>query len=435
MNSEPSLRLIEHAFPLKQPSLDSVHEKNVRHGYISTPHIWPARRPLAACRAAIIATPLPDPGTPEGKSRAWPKFAPMVLAFLAFTCMCHAKPRLVPSLDAELIGTDSVVYCPTIQIAWDELKQIVGGPIELDGRDSQPIVNQLNQGGCPTGVVAEAACVAMAGFTDQGIAEKIREALKHKFGNQAPALPDMLVASKKAIVSYAFLRRRLPFSRKFVRGTTAPLPFIYGAKTADVTFFGAPNTSAAKFGNVTILQYAGEDEFILLLSSRIPDEFIVLAKIQKPDTLSAGVETVFKAVEAGCPRSMERVVNGRREVYLNSLSNGDVLAIPIVDLSVSEDFQQLCNRFLLNKGFEDVLMDIVYQDVKFRMDETGASVSSTSYASATFGAPEEPPRSSKPRAFVFDKPFLLTMWKSKATQPYLAVWVASPDVLLPFSRR
>ncbi len=35
-------RLIEMAFPLKQASLASVHEKNVRHGHISTLHIWPA---------------------------------------------------------------------------------------------------------------------------------------------------------------------------------------------------------------------------------------------------------------------------------------------------------------------------------------------------------------------------------------------------------
>ena len=58
-------RLIEAAFPLKQASLDSVHEKNVRHGHISTLHIWPARRPLAASRAALLATLLPDPGTAE----------------------------------------------------------------------------------------------------------------------------------------------------------------------------------------------------------------------------------------------------------------------------------------------------------------------------------------------------------------------------------
>ncbi len=55
-------RLIEQAFPLKKVSEDSRHEKNVRHGHISTLHIWPARRPLAACRAALIAALLPDPG-------------------------------------------------------------------------------------------------------------------------------------------------------------------------------------------------------------------------------------------------------------------------------------------------------------------------------------------------------------------------------------
>lgn len=55
-------RLIEVAFPLKQTSIDSVHEKNVRHGHIASLHLWPARRPLAASRAALIATLLPDPG-------------------------------------------------------------------------------------------------------------------------------------------------------------------------------------------------------------------------------------------------------------------------------------------------------------------------------------------------------------------------------------
>ena len=55
-------RLIEAAFPLKQVSIDSVHEKNVRHGHVSTLHVWPARRPLAASRAVLLATLLDDPG-------------------------------------------------------------------------------------------------------------------------------------------------------------------------------------------------------------------------------------------------------------------------------------------------------------------------------------------------------------------------------------
>ncbi len=62
-------RLIERAFPLKQASLTSVHEKMCHNGHIKALHIWPARRPLAACRAALLATLLPDPGTPEERQK------------------------------------------------------------------------------------------------------------------------------------------------------------------------------------------------------------------------------------------------------------------------------------------------------------------------------------------------------------------------------
>ena len=72
-------RLIEVAFPLKQVSLDSVHEKNVRHGHISTLHIWPARRPLAACRAALIATLLPDPGNPKERKEILERMAGRII--------------------------------------------------------------------------------------------------------------------------------------------------------------------------------------------------------------------------------------------------------------------------------------------------------------------------------------------------------------------
>ena len=54
-------RLIEVAFPLEEVSSHSRREKNVRHGHISTLHIWWARRPLAACRAFIYASLVDDP--------------------------------------------------------------------------------------------------------------------------------------------------------------------------------------------------------------------------------------------------------------------------------------------------------------------------------------------------------------------------------------
>ena len=61
--TERRRRLIEVAFPLEEVSAHSRREKNVRHGHISTLHIWWARRPLAACRAFIYASLVDDPPT------------------------------------------------------------------------------------------------------------------------------------------------------------------------------------------------------------------------------------------------------------------------------------------------------------------------------------------------------------------------------------
>jgi len=62
-------RLIEVSLPLKAISDQSAREKSIRHGHISTLHIWWARRPLAAMRAAIFASLVPAPDTDEERQR------------------------------------------------------------------------------------------------------------------------------------------------------------------------------------------------------------------------------------------------------------------------------------------------------------------------------------------------------------------------------
>lgn len=54
-------RLIEVDLPIARISTHARREKSIRHGHISTLHIWWARRPLAACRAVILASLWPDP--------------------------------------------------------------------------------------------------------------------------------------------------------------------------------------------------------------------------------------------------------------------------------------------------------------------------------------------------------------------------------------
>jgi adenine-specific DNA methylase len=57
-------RLVEADFPVAEVSRQAAREKSIRHGHPSTLHLWWARRPLAACRAVLMALLLPDPCDP-----------------------------------------------------------------------------------------------------------------------------------------------------------------------------------------------------------------------------------------------------------------------------------------------------------------------------------------------------------------------------------
>src|SRR5512136_2608731 len=61
MSTHYPKRLIEIDLPIRRISDHARREKSIRHGHISTLHIWWARRPLAACRAVLCAALWPDP--------------------------------------------------------------------------------------------------------------------------------------------------------------------------------------------------------------------------------------------------------------------------------------------------------------------------------------------------------------------------------------
>ena len=52
-------RLIEDFLPIEAISAEASREKSVRKGHISTLHLWWARRPLVACRAAVYGALVP----------------------------------------------------------------------------------------------------------------------------------------------------------------------------------------------------------------------------------------------------------------------------------------------------------------------------------------------------------------------------------------
>ncbi len=79
-------RLIEVDLPIRRISEHARREKSIRHGHISTLHIWWARRPLAACRAVLCASLWPDTAPGTGDAACPPAFREAArLAMLAWT--------------------------------------------------------------------------------------------------------------------------------------------------------------------------------------------------------------------------------------------------------------------------------------------------------------------------------------------------------------
>jgi putative DNA methylase len=59
MSSEQDRRLIEDYLPISDISVAASSEPRTK-GHISTLHIWRARRPLVACRAAVYGALVPE---------------------------------------------------------------------------------------------------------------------------------------------------------------------------------------------------------------------------------------------------------------------------------------------------------------------------------------------------------------------------------------
>ena len=59
MSNANDLRLIEDYLPIEAIGAEASREKSVRKGHISTLHLWWARRPLVACRAAVYGALVP----------------------------------------------------------------------------------------------------------------------------------------------------------------------------------------------------------------------------------------------------------------------------------------------------------------------------------------------------------------------------------------
>lgn len=328
---------------------------------------------------------------------------------LRFNADLLQKTKVSPFLDENILKGQNLVWCATAQVVWNELLDLNGAPIQIE-RPSD-LVSGFNKKAVNVDVLNDGSYVAMAGKIGEGIIEKIKQALKVKFQDLASPeildFADSLVESE--LFAYSYLFENLPFEWAFERPDQR---FVFDG--INVEFFGIDQYDPAVIYDqqmaeqVMVYDYKEQDDFILELKTRSNESQVILARIPAEKTLALAVNVVQKRMSRSQSKKMEAMAN---------------LQIPVFNFDLRKTYNDLGGQKIVsdNSFFDGVTMGSLLQQIRFKLDETGAVFKSE--AMYWWGDTQE--------HYLFNEPFLIMLKKRTAEKPYFAMWIENTELLLP----
>ncbi len=323
-------------------------------------------------------------------------------AYLTANAIDLKKTIVTPHLEQDILPGKNILWCATMQLAWNELYDINKGPINLVPRCN--LADILNRRTTTKGDLDKNSYVAMAGYIEDGIVQRISKELDQRFyGQQCPELLRDL-QNKDGILTYGYMSVALPFELAFTREKTG-LKFQGKA----VESFTSSEYKSAK--QVTILDGMSDDDFIIELKTKQMGDRIIMAKIKPLSTLQETISLVQKRMKSGLP---------------SELTASQPLQVPILNFDIFKGYPELSRHNIQSSvnrlNGQDVL--VAAQTIRFRLDENGAVL-----RSEMLGGPGC--RSHGPQHIYFDKPFLIMLQRKDAENPYFALWVGNIELLMP----
>lgn len=325
------------------------------------------------------------------------------------------KTKVTPILDFPIEQGQNLVFCATVQLAWDKLKMEIGEGVQL----SQPVsyLNDLNKISY-LDQVGEGDYIAVYGEPETVKAKIIRE-MQEKFGK---TISEEELPSGGSYLLYSYLFKQLPFKESFYSGSmifkNEKVLSIYGRdykmnKQVDLVFCSLEDGSEG----------FEKDNFILRLRPKNVDEEIIVAKMKPEKTLKKTYEKVNRLVQKG-----EYSVEAYSEAYGEKmemafpiqLNSENYFSMPQFNFKISHSFPELTNNHIrqLRKEITEA-----QQTVRFALDENGVEIESDFTLTDSIPAFELP-------SLRVDNQFLIYVKQRKAELPYLAIWVDNAAILL-----
>jgi hypothetical protein len=316
-------------------------------------------------------------------------------------------------LDTPLPAGKNVLWCGSFQLAWNEACTLAGGKLQFRGAQPE-LAASLNRQTFDSADVDAASYVALAGYVREDIAHRIATQLKHKFGGHAdPGLPTSFPGQRpQDMVVYAYLFKNLEFPVPYERGES---PASFGKESVKCFGMGPDNKSGrAKMAAQTLIHdYVSADDFVIEIQTKSPDDRLILAKVAPGKTLAQTVTAVQR----------------RADLRSQSALASDVLVIPKTNFDITRNYTELLGQRLQPTTpamADDLTLLTAAQNTRFQMDEKGVRLKSEAVMHYGCSSSMQVPQ----HVMIFDKPFLIMMSRKKARQPYFALWVANPELLV-----
>ncbi|HUW63014.1 MAG TPA: hypothetical protein VMZ06_18570 [Candidatus Bathyarchaeia archaeon] len=355
-----------------------------------------------------------------------------------------------PTLDTPIVPGKNIVWCSTMQMAWNELKdKLAKGPVQIS--KSQEVADRLNNSPYVAQDAPEGSWYAVAGMD---IENEVRRQMAKRF--PTIELPDFpagpLLAFAALEVDVAFLHRysdlQKPLQFKSADGNVSPVR-AFGLSETDNLSVMARYQAKVLYNSSRYLTSTPE-EFVLELC--VHDQVqVVIAHIPLMSTLSDTVEEVATMADEFSQWRKEVVVRRLKEEINRStdpverqkeletvehyahpmdLLSQDTLAIPATNWRLAHRFSELERTVLLNENVKGVPIELVLQTIDFRMDRTGTRVKSIAAIAA--GTAPVIGRAPIPQHYVVDGPFMIMMKKRNCERPFFVMWVDNAELLCPF---
>lgn len=305
----------------------------------------------------------------------------------------------------DYLGSDykgNYVWGLAMNLAWNELNESILHEklkLQTDDKVALRMADQLNGAPLTKNDLDEKSYYIKSGYGQKTV-ELINKESRAKFpGKRFDDLK--LNLGTTDIIAYAYFLKKVEYLTPF--------------KEKDVSFlkerargFYAKDISKE---NVRILEYWGDDKFIIRLTLKDDGDELILVK----------------GFDMNNPKDALNEIDKYNKQVPSRINDDDQFEMPKLHLDHRHDYIELTGKSLANKGFEEYFIAQMFEKIKFDMDHKGARVESE----AVIAAPTAMPSSQRPKIkrFILDKPFWLVMKRKDSQHPYFVLGVKNTDLM------